>query len=409
MRIANGVLALTALGIGLFSIACSGSVSTAQPTPEPSNATVRAPAPREPTATLVPRQEEPLPTAPVSTAPPTPLSTTPPATPVPVTPVPTIIATSTPRPNPTPVPPTIPSTATPVPTKVPLEYGIREKLVLYVPRINECDKDDQHRRVIDAAVVQIRDDIYNNNLAVDEKLAWEYINKATGFVVPQLCTIDVSNYSMNDLRQILLPPQLRLVDIRRVLAERGINYVPEGLVVGLKNVTPDSTLGGKSPQEWLGDEAMRDYSNKQSKGYEEALYYALFGSDWPNSRQSAQKVKTEMLSKGEDLPLFVMGWSDYKVGEQRAPNFAPLVGRSLRPKPLAAYFTVANYPGGTAKHTEPWVKSSDGKLIGFWMDKDAFLRDYDRSTWPNYNGELNKPNIKLLGPDRKVYDPYSFR
>src|SRR3989338_337107 len=244
--------------------------------------------------------------------------------------------------NPT---PTQEPTKTPTPaivTPAPIETIIHETLIDRVPEIWQFDA-----RVANAAVAQIRDDIYNNKLDTAEvKIgdktynAWDYISKAIGFVLPQLKTADLSKYSDMDLRQILLPPQLRTIDIKRVIAERGINYIiGNGLEIALKNVTADDSLGGKSPQEWLREEVMKDYNNKNSRGYGEAMRALLnkpgYGVGdgktpiWANSYENWKKVIATMLSEGNDSALFPNGWAVYRIGEQEADIFVPLVGRSM--------------------------------------------------------------------------------
>ncbi len=125
---------------------------------------------------------------------------------------------------------------------------------------------------------------------------------------------------------------------------------------------------------------------------------------WPNSYESFYDVVEKMKANGDDLPLFINGWSVYKVGEQTAADVAPLVARSMKPQPLAAYPGIANYPNGPDNkgvHTESWIKTLDGNLFGFWMDKDAFYKDYEKA--------LNKPRIDLHGPDNKVHDPFTLK
>ncbi len=323
-----------------------------------------------------------------------------------------VIVTPTATPNPTPTISPSP-TATTVAT-APLETIIYQKLLDNVPAIKEFSNDEQQKRVIDMAVLQIREDIYSNKLDSDVVQignktydAWDYISKSIGFVLPQLKVADLSTYRDMDLRQILLPPQLRTFDLGRVISKRGTDQI-SGLEIGLKNVTPDDSLGGKSPQEWLKEEVMRDYNNKTSKNYEEAMYNSTgnaFG--WPNSTVAFLEIRGGMLTRGEIEPLFIIGWSAYKIGEQESYQLAPLVSRAME-KPWAAYPGKADYPTGTAKHTEPWV-SYNGKLIGAWMVEEAFLKDYEPSTWPDFKGEISKPTIALIGPDRKAYNPYTLK
>ncbi len=328
-----------------------------------------------------------------------------------ITPAATAVPTATPASTAT-------SSPTPIVAPTPaLETIIYQKLLDNVPAIKEFDNDEIHRRVINLAVAQIRDDIYSNKLdsatvQIGDKTynAWDYITNAIKFVLPGLSKADLSKYSDMDLRQILLPPQLRTVDIKRLIAERGINYTVSGLEIAIKNVTPDDSLGGKSPQEWLREEMMRDLNDKNSKGYEEGIYNSTGAARiaWPNSMGVAfQEIRSDMLAKGETEPFFLIGWSVYKVGEQRSNQLAPLVSRAME-KPLAAYPGEANYPTGTAIHTEPWV-SYKGRLIGAWMFEEVFLRDYERSTWPDFKGKISKPNITLLGPDGKLYNPYTLK
>ena len=316
--------------------------------------------------------------------------------------------------NPT---PTQEPTKTPTPaivTPAPLETVIYETLISRVPEIKQFDA-----RVANAAVAQIKEDIYSNKLDTAEvKIgdktynAWDYISKAIGFVLPQLKTADLSKYSDMDLRQILLPPQLRTIDIKRVIAERGINYIiGNGLEIALKNVTADDSLGGKSPQEWLREEVMKDYNDKNSRGYGLAIADSISAIrivSWPNSTNSFLKIREDMLAKGEIEPLFIIGWSAYKIGEQKSNQLAPLVSRLMEPEPLASYPCRANYPTGTAVHTEPWI-SYKGKLIGAWMVEEMFLKDYEKSTWPDFKGNISQPNISLRGPDGKAYNPYTLK
>lgn len=335
-----------------------------------------------------------------------------------------------PKPSPTqtykiePTPTAVPTPTTEKPTatntvvaNAPIETIIYKTLMNRVPEIRQFDG-----RVVNAAVAQIRDDIYNNKLdSATVKVgdntydSWDYISKAIVFVLPGLSKADLGQYSDMDLRQILLPPQLRTVDIKRVIAERGINYTISGLEIALKNVTPDNTLGGKSPQEWLREEVMRDYNDKQSKNYERVIYLSTGAARiaWPNSMGAFQEIREGMLARGEIEPLFVIGWSGNKIGEQESDQLAPLVSRAIEPEPLAAYPGEAIYPkipadGKLGIHTEPWV-SYKGKLIGAWMDEKTFLKDYERSTWPDWKGELSKPTITLFGPDRKIYNPYTLK
>lgn len=312
---------------------------------------------------------------------------------------------SPPVPQPAPIPAPEPSPP-PIIVEETLESKIYKKLLINVPEIKQYDK-----RIIDAAVLQIRDDIYGNGLHTDEN-AWDYISKGIGLVLPGLKNADLSNYSDMDLRQILLPTQLRTIDITRVIEERAINYTVSGLEIGLINVGPDDSLGGKSPQEVLRERVRNDFNNKDSTDYIEAIYNSTGAvqGNWPTSTAAFLKIREGMLARGEDAPLFVIGWSAYIVGEQQSPQLSSLVGRSME-EPLAAYPSRAHYPGKSSDgrlyvHTEPWV-SYKGRLISAWMVEEAFLRDYVKSTFPDFKGEMNKPNITLLGPDGKLYNPYT--
>ncbi len=342
----------------------------------------------------------------------------------------TVASTATPTQSiddivtPTPATPTATAAHSPTATEAPvpaLETIIYQKLLDNVLAIKEFDNDEIHRRVVNAAVAQIRDDIYLNKLdsavvQIGDKTynAWDYISKSVGFVLPGLKGADLSTYSDMDLRQILLPPQLRTFDLGRVISKRGTDQI-SGLEIGLKNVTPDDSLGGKSPQEWLREEIMRDYNDKNSRGYEIAIadsIGAIRDVSWPNSTAAFLKIREDMLAKGEIEPLFTIGWSAYKIGEQTSDQLAPLVSRAME-KPFASYPGEAIYPrihadGRSSFHTEPWI-SYKGRLIGAWMVEEAFLRDYLKSTWPDFKGEMNKPNITLLGPDSKLYNPYTLK
>jgi outer membrane biosynthesis protein TonB len=216
-------------------------------TPTPSTTT-------EPTPTTIvtaaaTRTPTPAPTG-VYIPAPTELAPTPTGTPIPEpTPTPAL----TPKPSPT-------SEPTPVVTPEPLESRIHKTLLDRVPEIRQHDK-----RTIDAAVLQIRDDIYGNELdtavvQIGDKTynAWDYISEAIEFVLPGLKKADLSKYSDMDLRQILMPPELRFVRIKT-----GSSTSPDlaQLEIGIENVSYDSSLG-KSPQEWLREEAMKDYKRK---------------------------------------------------------------------------------------------------------------------------------------------------
>ncbi|MDD2666163.1 MAG: hypothetical protein PHD13_06665 [Methanocellales archaeon] len=302
-----------------------------------------------------------------------------------------------PTPAPTPVP-----TSTPAPTPAEtLESKINRDLLSYVPEIKNHDE-----RVINAAVLQIRDDIYLNNLdTIEVKIgettynAWDYIKGAIGFVLPGLENVELNDklkyYSDMDLRQILLPANLRTIDIKSILdGNRKIEYNLEGLGYGLKNVTSESP-DKKSPQEVLGERVRNFYSDKESKDYEEAKYFSKGAAPgWKNSTAAFLEVRDSMFDNGEDAPLFVIGWSGYIVGEQNSSQFSSLVSRSME-VPLASYYSSADYPSGRTIHGNPLTHSEPlvsykKRLTGVWMFKEPFLADYI--------GGLNEPNITLSTP-----------
>ncbi len=412
--LAGLALAVTGAGVGGYLYLERGSYN---PPREPVPITRGA----EPRPTGIPSvifsTPEPTYTPAPTLEPPTPTLEATPTKEAPIVVVPTETST------PTPIIIQKPNTPTPeAPTPVSRETAIMQELHKNVPEIDACNKDEQHRRVPNAAVLQIRDDVYNNGLDRDSR-AWEYISKAVGFVVPVLCgvdekgnyKIDVSVYSENDLRQIIMPRELRSVDIKKVMARLGGTYNADevGLNIGIKNVTDDSELG-MSPQKWLAEKVMKDYNSKGTvdgtgyNNYIRALNSVSVGAPaWVDNYNSFEKVVEEMKRRGEDVPLFINGYSIFKVGEQSADQFGVLVTRLFDP-PLAGYSIRAKYPNKTGTnypdekigtHTELGIKTGE-KLFHIWMDRSAFFRAYE--------GALNKPNIVLYGPDGKTYDPYEF-
>lgn len=298
-------------------------------------------------------------------------------------------------------------TNTPTSVVIPLNQRVENDLYRHVQGIDECNKDAEHRRVIEAAKIQVIEDIYNNGLAADEKIAWEYIKGAIGFVVPELCRIDVNGYTDMDLRQVLMPRELRFVDIMT-----GSDTAPDSvrLEMALKNVTFDPELG-MSPQEWLRKEVLRVYNDgtlpEHSGAFRNLLNKPGYGGEdgklpiWANSYENWIRVINDLQNKHEDSLLFLLGFYSEISHEAANLGLGQLTSRSFIP-PLAGYSISADYPGGDNLHTELAIKYNN-KLIHFWMDEKAFLEDYKG------DGKINRPSIYFIGPDDKPYNPYTLQ
>lgn len=213
------------------------------------------------------------------------------------------------------------------------------------------------------------------------------------------------------IRQILLPIELREVNIltgERLNILTGERHMRPDIETGIYNVTFDESLG-KSPQEWLGEIAVRDYNDKNLVVWEWIKEYpAEYGPRGPWSNSA--KVYAEYLKSVDDLVLFIRDYPTYLRGppsnnlvpeltEQTAPYYSVLLGRGFGE---AVFDVIAKYPtdaAGKFKHSEAFIltkNTSDSWLLpyrfGFWLERQAFIDDYKDKPYNTPHAEVRRAN-----------------
>jgi len=266
----------------------------------------------------------------------------------------------------------------------PRECHIMVKLPKYTPNI--MDKPMQVRGV----VPKIDDVVYDHKLDTveGEDYAWsKFVGPAINHIVDlqQGGKIDLSGLTPEEAGHVLFPEELAGINIK--IGERMGPWPAVRLECGIDNVTPDESLGGKSPQHWLRDLIKESYEAKDFL-YEDSMD-AAYGHhphrNWSNSgnifREVFEQVKTD-----DGFAIAIIGYPDSlrmfgpeslgQMSGQAVPTYSVLIGREFgRP----VYDIVATYPIGGGSHSEALVKLNNGEYFGFWMDKDAFLKDYEGS------------------------------
>ena len=324
------------------------------------------------------------------------------------TPPPTSTSRSVPTATNTPQSTIQPTTPPNTPTPITDETNILQKLLFYTPQINDCNKDDQHKRIIPAIVTRIKTDLYDNGLAVNENEAWEkYIGPAVKFATPDICIIDVSKYTESDIGQIVLPRELRRIRIMQPYGPNnavGVTDVnienAKSLQIGIENVSYDPNLG-KSPEQWLRDVMKGEYEKKGAR-YRRALFAASAPiGNWPNSLKWYQQ-EFDKLRTVDGEALFILGdgaISQLYIGDppedrikpivlmsgQMRPYFSILIGSTVFSRPV--YLETANYPQTDKSHDQPAVVLKDGRLFSLWTDRLVFESDYVR--------QPNKPSLTV--------------
>ncbi len=270
-----------------------------------------------------------------------------------------------------------------------LESKIYTNLLLNVPEIKEFPE-----RVANSTVNQIKTTIYDNGFAGNEQRAWSYIAPAVKFGLEAMAKIDFNKYkniednnlsqfelyvknfkldwnkySDEEIGQVLLPINLGQVNLQTGEKTRF------SLETALFNVTPNSELGNKSPQEWVTEITLEDYNNKpennewalvnldglsglavyqavhewdynlnknrpmqESTPYENAIRIARSHTNgnayavdkdgnrtkpkWNNSNDAYQKTVNELLIEGNDFSIFLRGHPiALRVSGRISPNY----------------------------------------------------------------------------------------
>lgn len=267
-------------------------------------------------------------------------------------------------------------------------------LVEYVDGI-----EDQGTTVIQAAVIQIDDVIYDEGLheVEDEEYVWENFIGSAIYHIIELVEEDeirLGNLTIEEVKQILLPQKLYMINIRS--GERTGPWLEAKLECGVENVTPIKELDWQSPQEWIRLLVKTSFESRDEL-YDEAIWRSKSGpyQSWPNSAIDYRK-KRDFLLDTEPLVIALIGYPAAlrpqieELSEQGSASYSVILGRGFG---IPVYDIIAPYPGnlenGIWSHDDPLIRISNGEYVGFWSNKTAFLLDYEGSEIEPYITQFN--------------------
>ncbi|ADI32025.1 hypothetical protein [Staphylothermus hellenicus] len=199
-------------------------------------------------------------------------------------------------------------------------------------------------------------------------------------------------------------------DSHRFFHDRQFNLALER---GVKNMKYNQTLGA-SPFGYIYNLMMKDIQEKDQSEerspltgwtrYEEALFSwtDIPGNVWTNTYVVWKQVAQEYLNKSPELILvkgypIALGLVDppvnphFYISGQGCPYYSKIIGAMLNRPTLVLE---APYPQAYGVHDEPFVVSDDGKLVGFWYSKEAFLQDYEGKPYKPYIGVYLVSDLK---------------
>jgi hypothetical protein len=273
--------------------------------------------------------------------------------------------------------------------------------------------------------IQVDDVGYGTGMAFqDEAKFWSIVEKAVRYVVDKLDSGE-AEYELNIpdkkieawyRRQRLLPIDLFEIDIVSGYGTHcGGPIKPDWMVrdgkpsleVGWRNVSPDSRIGGKTPQQWLEDIAKKDFREKTLR-YQLAMMktrLATYPEEyWPKSYQAFMDALDIVLAEDPEA-AFIIGYVRALRSELVSPPLKPLVPMEGQTTPYYAVlvarcfgkaaFVVGNdYPDFGA-HGSPYVKLPPSTYAKI-SQKGETLVPYMFGEFP-YKKELKEDHINYGG------------
>ena len=305
--------------------------------------------------------------------------------------------------------------------------------------------------------IQVDDLGYKVGIAnQNETKFWNVVEKAVKYIVDKLDSGE-AEYELNIpdkkieawyRRQRLLPIDLFEIDIVNGYSTHfGGPIKPDWMVrdgkpsleVGWRNVTPDSRIGGKTPQQWLEDMAKKDFREKNER-YLLAIDEAVTGhpafKEWINSDSAYKKlfgnlvekdhvvISFDGLMKEDEVAVFIQGYpralsrrfipwnieQEVPMEEPTCPRYSVLVARVFG---RAAFVLTDKYPNSIGSHSEPYViispqlhekisqygKTTLPYMFGWWQYAEPLIKDHIEGKNPlelmirKPDGELERINL----------------
>jgi len=276
--------------------------------------------------------------------------------------------------------------------------------------------------------IQVDDVGYGTGMAFqDEAKFWSIVEKAVKYVVDKLDSGE-AEYELNIpdkkieawyRRQRLLPIDFFEIDIVSGYSTHcGGPIKPDWMVrgkpsleVGWRNVSPDSRIDGKTPQQWLDEMSKKDFKEKNlSLRYRVAISEGLDGhpayGEWPNSDRAYRNIFNLVLGEDE-VAVFIQGYPRALRSEFDNPPIRPVVPMEGQTCPYysvliarvfgrAALVLTDKYPNSAGYHDEPYVIislqlhekiSQHGKttlpyMFGWWQYAEPLIKDHVEGKYP---------------------------
>jgi hypothetical protein len=288
--------------------------------------------------------------------------------------------------------------------------------------------------------VQVDDLGYKVGIAnQNETKYWNVVERAVKYIVDKLDRGE-AEYELNIpdkkieawyRRQRLLPIELFEIDIVSGYSTScGGPIKPDWMVrdgkpsveVGWRNVSPDSRIGGKTPQQWLEDVAKKDFIEKNER-YLLAIDEAVTGhpvfKEWINSDSAYKKlfgnlvekdhvvVSFDGLMKEDEVAVFIQGYPRalrrvfvpwgiepvVRMEEPTCPYYSVLVARVFG---RAAFALSDKYPNSDGYHDEPFIvispqlyekisqygRSTILYAFGWWQYAEPLIKDHTGAKHP---------------------------
>jgi hypothetical protein len=273
--------------------------------------------------------------------------------------------------------------------------------------------------------IQVDDVGYATGMAFqDEAKFWSIVEKAVKYVVDKLDNGEAEyDLKIPDKkieawyrRQRLLPIDLFEIDIVSGWHNIINGKITPSLEIGWRNVSPDSRIEGKTPQQWLDEMSKKDFMEKTLR-YLLAIDEAVRGhpayGEWPNSDATYKKlfgntvekdhviVSFDGLMKEDEVAVFIQGYpralsrgfipwrleAVVPMEETTCPYYSVLVARVFG---RAALVLTDKYPNSIGYHSEPYViispqlhekisqygKTTLPYMFGWWQYAEPLIKDH---------------------------------
>jgi len=273
--------------------------------------------------------------------------------------------------------------------------------------------------------IQVDDVGYGTGMASqDEAKFWSVVEKAVKYVVDKLDSGE-AEYDLNIpdgkieawyRRQRLLPIDLFEIDIVSGWHNIINGKITPSLEIGWRNVSPDSSIDGKTPQQWLDEMSKKDFREKTLR-YLLAIDEVVRGhpayGEWPNSDAAYKKlfgntvekdhiiVSFDGLMKEDEVAVFIQGYpralsrgfipwrleAVVPMEGQTCPYYSVLIARVFG---RAALVLTDKYPNSGGYHSEPYViispqlhekisqygKTTLPYMFGWWQYAEPLIKDH---------------------------------